>query len=39
MQNELEIAKLVWGVTQTQQQNWDRLKVHTSRKEKEAQAA
>ncbi len=39
MQNELEIAKLVWGVTETQQQNWNKTKVYTSRREAEVQAA
>ncbi len=39
MQNELELTKLVWAVAEAQQERWDRLKVHTSRKEAEAQAA
>ena len=39
MQNELELTKLVWAVAEAQQKRWDRLKVHTSRKEAEAQAA
>ncbi len=39
MQNELELTKLVWAVADAQQQRWNRLKVHTSRKETEAQAA
>ena len=39
MQNDLELTKLVWAVSQAQQERWDRLKVHTSRKEAEAQAA
>lgn len=39
MQNELELTKLVWAVSQAQQRRWDRLKVHTSRREAKAQAA
>lgn len=39
MQNELELTKLVWAVAQAQQRNWERLKVHTSRREEKVQAA
>jgi putative transposase len=39
MQNELELTKLVWAVAQAQQRRWERLKVHTSRREAKAQAA
>lgn len=39
MQNEFELDKLVYGVATAQQARWDRLKVHTSRKEARSQAA
>jgi len=39
MQNELEIAKLVWGVTETQQQTWNKTKAYTSRREADNLAA
>jgi transposase-like protein len=39
MQNEFELDKLVYGVATAQQERWNRLKVHTSRKEDKAQAA
>jgi transposase-like protein len=39
MQNEFELEKLLYAVATAQQERWNRLKVHTSRKEKLAQAA
>jgi len=39
LQNEFELDKLVYGVATAQQERWNRLKVHTSRKEARPQAA
>lgn len=39
MQNEFELEKLLYAVVTAQQERWNRLKVHTSRKEKLNQAA
>lgn len=39
MTNEKTLVKLLWGVATAQQERWNRIKVHTSRKEVKSQAA
>ena len=39
MTNERTLVKLLWGVATAQQERWNRIKVHTSRKEVKNQAA
>jgi len=39
MTNERTLVKLLWGVATAQQERWNRIKVHTSRKEVKSQAA
>jgi putative transposase len=39
MQNEFELEKLLYAVATAQQERWNRIKIHTSRKGEETQAA